>query len=61
MLTNTIDMEGMHSEVIIRRSKRGAGDLDDGHCLLTRPNFTGNWETKTNSWSNITTKYAKVK
>ena len=61
MLTNTIDMERGHVEGVIRRSKRGAGSLDAGHCLLTRPNFTGNWVGKTNSWSNITTKYAKVK
>eukprot|EP00957_Ditylum_brightwellii_P110582 8434483-Ditylum_brightwellii.AAC.1 len=61
MLTNTIDMKWMHFEGINRCSKRGAGSLDGGHCLLIRPNFTGNWLTKTNSWSNITTKYAKLK
>ena len=61
MLTNTIDMEGMHLEGITRRSKCDAGSLNGRHCLLMRPNFTRNWLTKTNLWSNITTKYAKVK
>ena len=30
------------------------------HELCTRPNFTGIWKTKTNSWSKVKTQYAKI-
>jgi len=61
MMTNKLRNDGTTVSTPTRRKRGTRGQVDLGHELLTRPNFTGGWKTETNTWSKISTQYAKIK
>ena len=60
MLNNKIMDDGMVGGSPMRPKKRARYSDVVEHELCTRPNFTGIWKTKTNSWSKVKTQYAKI-
>ena len=61
MMTNNITNEGMTVSAPMKSRKRSLGQGDPEHELLTRPNFTGKWSTDANTWTKVSTQYAKIK
>lgn len=57
----TLCNDGMVIRSPGRGEKRSRGGEEPGHELCTRPPFTGRWKTENNMWTEIKTKYAKIK
>ena len=61
MLNNNITGDGVSMGSPMRARKRSRASDVGVHELCQRPQFTGGWKTATNTWSKVTTMYAKIR
>ena len=61
MLYNRIGDDGVRRGSPLRVKKRSRASLVVEHGLVSRPPYTGNWSNSLNTWTRISTIYAKTK
>ena len=61
MMINNLDDDGIHCQSPIRAQKWLSEPSLGEHDHLKRPKFTGSWDERLGTWSNVCTKYLKTR